>query len=380
MTPKERVRTALARRQPDRLPSFVLFNTDTRSGPINTGGPSAQEKIMRHLQTDDYEVVLRRLGVDIRELAARPAEPDGDREAAYARITQGVRDAEGAEHLRRLPQPGWDLIWDLSHVREDLERILEPYRAAVGAGLPTGPRAGTEPRPYARSIVAGAAPQRYAVLLSGPSMWEIVRKWRGFDKCLMDWVSRPELMVAAFEMGYQLYMPAYEVMAEKLADLVNEVDIIYAGSDFGMQDRLMLSPQLFARDYEPFVAREVRRFKELFPRAFFEFHCCGAAAEIIPSLLRAGVEVLDPVQPGTKGMDFTELKSAYGDRLAFRGGVDARILSRGTTQDVRGSVMDAFRTLGKGGGFIISAHGVMPEVPAENVLALFDTVQRECWY
>jgi uroporphyrinogen decarboxylase len=349
MTPKERVRTALARRQPDRLPSFVLFNTDTRSGPINTGGPSAQENIMRHLQTDDYEVVLRRLGVDIREVAARPAGPDADREAAYARIAQGVRDADSVEELRGLPQPGWDLIWDLSHVREDLERILE-------------------------------APQRYAILLSGPSVWEIVRKWRGFDRSLMDWATRPELMVAAFEMGYQLYMPAYEVMAEKLGSLVNQVDIIYAGSDFGMQDRLMLAPELFARDYEPLVKREVRRFKELFPDAFFEFHSCGAVAEIIPSLLRAGVEVLDPVQPGTKGMDFTALKSAYGDRLAFRGGVDARILSRGAVDDVRRSVMGAFRTLGKGGGFIISAHGVMPEVPVENVLALFDSVRRECWY
>ena len=347
MTPKERVRTALARRKPDRLPTFVSFNTSTVGGPINTGGPSAQQRIMEHLGTDDYEQVLQRLHIDIRKLnhgAAKEQNP------VWGEFVSGVRAAESAEDVNRLKWPTWDMLWDCSNLREDLDKIL-------------------------------AMDDRYAIQVSGPSLWELARGWRGFNQAMIDWLTDPDLMVALFEAAFQLYMPVYEVYAEELGDGTGEVDYIYAGSDFGMQDRPMIAPHLFERDYEPFIRREVEDFKRIFPNASFEFHCCGAIADLIPSMVRAGVEVLHPVQPGCPGMEFETLKADWGDRVAFHGGVDAQgTMARKTPEEVRQWVLYAFRTLGKGGGFIISPHGLMPEVPVENVLALFDTAYEECWY
>ena len=347
MTPKQRVRTAMARRQPDRVPSNVSFNTSTESGPIKTGGPSAQEKIMAHLGTEDYEDVLRRLGCDIRPLSPRPSQDKGDGWSEFAR---GARQAETVDDLHRLKWPTWDMVWDCSHLREDMQGLLD-------------------------------MDDEYAIVVGGPGLWELARGWRGFNQVMIDWLTTPELVTTLFEIAYQYYMPCYEVYAEKLGDLVAEVDYVYAGSDFGMQDRPMIDPELFVRDYEPFIEREVQAFKGLFPNLFFEYHCCGSVADLIPSFVRAGVEVLHPVQPGCRGMEFESLKSTWGDRLAFAGGVDAQgVMAHGTPEDVRQWVLYAFGTLGKGGGFIMSPHGLMPEVPVENVLSMFDTIQNECWY
>jgi len=349
VTPKQRVRAALARKQPDRLPANVSFNTDARSGPLRVEGPSAREKILRHLGTDDYEQVLRRLGIDVRVLGPRPAEPGPDGQARLGEFAEGVQRAECAGDLRRLPRVTWDLLWDLSHLREDVEHLL-----ALG---------------------------EYAIEVPGPSPWEWARIWRGFEQVMVDWMTEPEFVVTLCELVLDCYLPAYDVFAEELGDLAGQVDTIYAGSDFGMQDRPMVSPELFERDYAPLIAREARHLKARFPNAAYEYHCCGSVAELLPAMVRAGVEVLHPVQPAAKGMGFAALKAHYGDRLAFRGGVDAQgVMARGTPEDVRRSALHAFHTLGKGGGFILSPHGIMPEVPVENVLALFDVVGEECWY
>ena len=355
MMSKERVRTALARRTPDRLPAMVSFNTETQGGLFNLAGLSARDKIMRDLGTDDYENVLQRLGIDVRILSPRSVPVNFDAQTRYRRFQEDLQQAHTPLDLRRLDWPSWDLTfdfarkWDCTRLREDLQRLLD-----LGD---------------------------YAIQLDGPSVWEVVRLWRGFDQALIDWLTNPQLTAAMFERTSQFFMPLYEAVADGLGDLRSEIDYIYAGSDFGMQDRLMVAPDLFVRDYEPIVRQEVGAFKQLFPNAFYEFHCCGSVIDILPSLIRAGVQVLHPVQPAARGMDFRNLKAAFGQKLAFRGGVDAQtVLARGSADDVRQAVLDAFHTLGEGGGFIISPHGIMPEVPTENVLALFDTVQNECWY
>ncbi|MFA5863922.1 MAG: uroporphyrinogen decarboxylase family protein [Phycisphaerae bacterium] len=348
MTPKERVRAAMSRKKPDRLPCAVSFNTETKGGPLNLEGISAKQKIMNYLNVDDYEKVLRRLGIDVRVLAPRSPEPDPDK--TWLKFLEQVRLAQTVEDLRQMRWPTWNLLWDCRYLREDMQHILD-------------------------------MDQHYAIQITGPCLFEMVRTWRDFSQLLTDWLTDPEFIVTLFEIAYQLYMPLYEAFAQELGSRTGEIDYIYAGGDFGMQDRPLIDPKLFERDYESFVRREVIALKKLFPNAFFEFHCCGSAAPFLPSLVRAGVEVLHPVQPGCAGMKFENLKADWGNRLAFRGGVDAQgTLAQGTVEDVRQWVLYAFRTLGKDGGYIIAPHGIMPEVPVENVLKLFDTVQTECWY
>ena len=356
MTSKERVRTALARKQPDRLPAMVSFNTETTdSGPVNFGGISAQEKIIRDLGMADYEGVLQRLGIDIRTVGPRRMEVDFDGKARLTSLEDGLRLAEGPEDIRALPWPSYDIMWDFSgrmdfsHLREDLQAILDSGE--------------------------------YAIQISGPCPWEVVRLWRGFDQTLIDWLTCPDLIIAMLRAAYDFYMPQYRAMAEAFGDLAGEIDVIYGGGDFGIQDRPMIDPKLFERDFVPMLIDEVKQIKELFPSAFFEFHCCGAAAAFFPGFVRAGVDAVHPVQPGCAGMEFETLQADWGDKLAFCGGVDAQgVMARGTCEDVRQWALHAFGALGRGGGYILAPHGIMPEVPTANVLSLFDTVHNECCY
>ncbi len=89
MTPKQRFRIALARKQPDRLPCAVSFNTETTGGLYSFGGLSAKEKIMRHLGVEDFDAVLERLGVDSWSLDPRPLPPDAEREKRWKRFQEG---------------------------------------------------------------------------------------------------------------------------------------------------------------------------------------------------------------------------------------------------------------------------------------------------
>ncbi|OHE72602.1 MAG: hypothetical protein A2007_06490 [Verrucomicrobia bacterium GWC2_42_7] len=350
MTPKERVRIAMAKKQPDRLPASVSFNTDTKSGPIKTGGLSAKEKIMQYLQTDDYERVLRRLYIDVRNLGPRPLKDDPCRDEKFRNFFHGLRKASTIDDLEQLDWPTYDMFSDYSYLRDDLIKILN-------------------------------MDDMYAVAVSGISVWEVAREWRGFDRALMDWVGNPEFTTALFEHLYQMFIGCYDAYEQQLGDMTSQIDYVRAGSDFGIQTGPMINPSLFERDYLVFVKREVERAKKVFPNAFFEFHCCGSAIEFYPYFVRAGVDIHHPVQPGCKDMDFGTIKRDWGYELAFAGGVDAQgVLAHGTPDEVRQMVLYAFNTLGKGGGFMIAPHGIMPEVPLENVLELFDTVEKECRY
>jgi uroporphyrinogen decarboxylase len=95
-------------------------------------------------------------------------------------------------------------------------------------------------------------------------------------------------------------------------------------------------------------------------------------------LIEIGVDALNPVQTSAANMDPTRLKREFGDRIAFRGGIDSsRILPWGTPAQVQGEVCHAIRALGPGGGYLLnSVHNIQPGVPVENLLTMFDAARE----
>jgi uroporphyrinogen decarboxylase len=101
----------------------------------------------------------------------------------------------------------------------------------------------------------------------------------------------------------------------------------------------------------------------------------------IPDFIEMGIDALNPVQVTAKHMAPERLKSEFGDRIAFWGGIDNhRLLPQGTPEEVRAGVRRMFDIMGPGGGYVMAAvHNIQPDVPPENILALFDEGQR-CAY
>jgi uroporphyrinogen decarboxylase len=103
-------------------------------------------------------------------------------------------------------------------------------------------------------------------------------------------------------------------------------------------------------------------------------HSCGSVASLIPAFVEAGVAILDPIQTTAAGMDPSWLKQGFGDVLCFHGGVDTQyLLPQGTPDDVRREVRRLIDVLGRGGGYIFCAsQWLQPDVPLDNILAMYD--------
>jgi uroporphyrinogen-III decarboxylase len=154
------------------------------------------------------------------------------------------------------------------------------------------------------------------------------------------------------------------------------VDVVWIGDDFGMQDRLMISPGQFREFFKPRYDRLFRHLKSINPDIKLAFHTDGYNVPILPDFIEVGVNILNPVQP--KSMDPAELKKKFGDKLTFWGTIDNQhTMPFGTMEDVVNETILRLKTVAPGGGLILGpAHNVQPQVPIENIMAFYDTVKK----
>lgn len=168
-------------------------------------------------------------------------------------------------------------------------------------------------------------------------------------------------------------------MAHYLQAVGPYVDVInISGSDFGTQDREMFRPELFERFYVP-AWRQVSDVVHSHSHAKTWIHCCGSVPRLIPFFIEAGVDCLNPVQWTAAGMDLRWLKETYGDRLVFWGGAIStqRTFPFGTPEDVEREAREVLEIMAPGGGYVVNPiHNILPEVPVENIVALYRTAQR----
>ncbi|MCD6506900.1 hypothetical protein J7M22_09790 [Candidatus Poribacteria bacterium] len=164
------------------------------------------------------------------------------------------------------------------------------------------------------------------------------------------------------------------VMARRYAEA--GVDMLLTGDDVGMQDRLMMSPQMRRRWLKPRLAKVIQAGKEINPKVHIYYHSDGNIEDIIPDLIEVGVDILNPVQP--ECMDPVKLKRLYGDKLTFWGTIGTQTtMPFGTPEEVKRVVHERVRTVGKGGGLVLApTHVLEPDVPGENVIAFFEAVEE----
>jgi uroporphyrinogen decarboxylase len=107
-------------------------------------------------------------------------------------------------------------------------------------------------------------------------------------------------------------------------------------------------------------------------------HSDGAIRDILPDLIDAGIDILNPIQWRCRGMDRGRLKSDFGDRVVLHGGVDNQLtLPFGAPADVEREVAENLQLLGSGGGYVLApCHNIQPNTPVENVLTMYETGYR----
>ena len=105
-------------------------------------------------------------------------------------------------------------------------------------------------------------------------------------------------------------------------------------------------------------------------------HSCGGVSEIVDLLIEAGVDILDPIQTTARGMNQGTLVEKFGGRIVFHGGIDTQhILPYGTVEDVKKHSRQMISELSHKGGYIFMASQILgPDIPVENIMAMYSTV------
>ncbi len=141
------------------------------------------------------------------------------------------------------------------------------------------------------------------------------------------------------------------------------IDVLYTcGTDFGTQESQFCSAEAFDELFAPYY-RKVNDWVHANTRWKVMKHCCGAIDPLLPSFIRAGFDIMNPVQCSAAGMDPRHLKQAYGKDIVFwGGGIDTqKTLPYGTPAQVRAQVLERCRIFGEGGGYVFNTvHNVQP--------------------
>jgi len=160
------------------------------------------------------------------------------------------------------------------------------------------------------------------------------------------------------------------------------VDGIWTGDDFGAQNGMMISPEMWRRLFKPRMAEVFRQFRAINPEVVVMYHCDGAIAPILDDLIEIGLDVFNPVQPNVPGHEPHELKARFGDRLSFWGAIDQQqLLPNGSPDEIEADVKAKIEALGSGGGYMVApAHILQGDTPVENVEAFIEAVKRHGLY
>jgi uroporphyrinogen decarboxylase len=370
---RERVVAALSHRETDRPPQDLGSTCNTSITRIayrnlreycGMDPDNAAPFLSKDMQVVEVDrALLERLHIDTRGVHAGP--PDVDRSAVLSSDSFG--DEWGIRY-RAAVRDGEILYYDAVH---------SPLAAASSVSEierhpwpdPDDPGRTRGLREKARSLREKTA---CAIVghMGDTSIFQACTTLRGMENFFVDLLTDGKMAGALMENVLRVQS---EKMERWLAEVGGYLDVVSVGDDFGGQSGPLVSPDLFRRMIKPFL----RRYFDIIrggTQARLHLHSCGAIGELLPDLIDLGVEIINPVQVSAKGMDPALLKKKFGKDLSFWGGIDTqKSLPFGKPEDVRNEARRIAGILGKGGGYVLNpVHNIQPDVPPENVIAMYD--------
>lgn len=365
LTSRERVLTALAHEEPDRVP--VFFGTSGVTSMLVPAYERLKAALGLHTETRYISKTFQ-----------------------YARIEEEVWERFPSDGRPLLPGPApsslrqtlgpdafideWGIRWEMSAATLYYESTAAPLRHARLADL--------EPYPWPDlahpSRFQGLADEArvlqqrgYAVVcLTGAAPFEQIQLLRGMDTWLTDMAADEEFAVALLRQVTTRMNAGLTALLEAAGRFI---DVVVMGDDLGTQQAPVVSPAMYRRLLQPCHAQLIATVRK-HSRARVFFHSDGNIFPLLGDLADIGVDLINPVQVSARDMgDTARLKRVFGHRLSFCGGIDTQyVLPRGTPDEVRLEVRRRIQDLAPGGGYVAATvHCLQPDVPLENLEALF---------
>jgi uroporphyrinogen decarboxylase len=404
MTSRQRVLTALDHRQPDRVPFDLSGHRSSGIAAIAypklracLGLPPTTVRVYDPIQqlaiVDDD--VLDRFGVDVIEMgrgfaldASHWADwelPDGTpcKMPAWALPERSgdtwVFRSKSGRAIGRMPkgvvyfeQCHWPFLEE-----DNLDDIPGAFAESMWHAM------ASPPGPIAADVAAlaegarrlRARTDRAIVGLFGGNLLETGQFLYRIDKFLMMLAGEPERVHAFLDRLVAVHLANLERF---LGAVGPYIDIVLFGDDLGMQTGPQMSPAMYRTYFKPRHAALWKRAKEL-ASVKVMLHCCGGVRPLLPDLIDAGLDAINPVQINCKGMEAEGLKRDFGKDITFwGGGCDTqKVLALGTPEQVRTHVRHQVATMAPGGGFVFQqVHNILANVPPENIVAMADAVRE----
>jgi len=195
------------------------------------------------------------------------------------------------------------------------------------------------------------------------TIWETSWYLRGMENLMVDMMSDDPIAEALFNRVTEIAV----IRAKAFA--MSGVDILFIGDDIGMQRSIMMKESLYSDWLKPRLKEVINAAKAINPDIVVIYHSCGFITPMIPHLVEAGIDVLNPIQP--ECMDFGEIYDLSGKQLSFHGTIGTQsVMPFGTPDEVRNAVFKNLDIAGEMGGLLVApTHLLEPDVPVENVVA-----------
>jgi len=385
MNSRERLIATLEHRNPDRVP-YDLAGTH-----VSGIHQSAYQNLCRYLKLDDSPAPF----ADIIQQVVIPSD---------ALLENLKVDTRG---LFPLCSHNWNVIGedkgDYFEYCDEWDFVHHFHKGAYWWSLVKSPLDGAEidteqllnyswPQAALKERISGLREQAKKFRAEGKiviikslcaGLLEMGQRLRGMENFLCDLFVDPDNSKLILDKLTEQKMQFWEMVLEELGDVV---DIVVETDDYGTQESQLIPPATFRELFKP-------RYKEIFSlikkkfnekktageHGYIFFHSCGNVRPILPDFIEIGVDILNPVHVNAAGMEAVELKKIFGSEVTFwGGGVETQnILPRGTVEEVREDVKRNLEVLMTDGGFVFNTvHNIQAEVPPENIIAMWETLQE----
>jgi uroporphyrinogen decarboxylase len=362
LTSRERVLRAVSRQKPDRVPKDISWGFT----------PAVMETFRQKTGSQDpeeyFNVDVRFVGLDIPPDRVDSAEYERRRvfgpyypEIPAATLAQATISEWGTVYLpgsfyhftqlvppmrkfssvravEKYPWPSFDEDWRLAYAKQRIQEFHRRDLAVCGAMAVT--------------------------------IFEVVWQLRGMEELFSDFKFHPEIGGFLLDRLTAIRCDMARFFASQ------DVDVLILGDDVSMQTGMLMSPATWRKWFKGRMQLIINEARAIKPNLPIFYHSDGNPEAIIPDLIEIGVTILNPVQP--ECIDPMAVNKQYGDQLALWGTIGTQTtMPFGTPDDVRQEVKKRIETVGQNGGLVLGpTHSLEPDVPWENIVALYEAIEE----
>jgi uroporphyrinogen decarboxylase len=192
----------------------------------------------------------------------------------------------------------------------------------------------------------------------------------GTEDFCMSLLLRPDIVHGVLLNIFDIYIRVYSLFLDEIGEYV---DMVETADDIGTQNNLLISPELYRTFIKPLEKKLYRLIHEKAPHAALFRHTDGSVFSLIPDFIEIGIDVLNPVQTSSQGMEGEKLKSTYGKQIAFHGAIESIDAS---AEAIENDVREKMYIFKRGGGYIFAPCNHIINARPESIIHLFTSAEK----